>query len=411
MKGVVYTKKLIVIALCLLLTGCQFLPHDDPASFPDRVTTAQTNNVPEVQPNVTEVHPDTTAIRLSNSIDEWEKIFRELPLIGIEVTGGFGKYFCGYDLSVMAGDGSNFCIFDDRGTAVEFNYPDGFEAGAQQGLACADGCLYELRRSYSAQDSIFLVRTDGELNTEIVGEIPYSLDNDDRLRIRPAGDGVIVGRTVETYDYEGGHEAEYTAWLYDPENGLREVIHEKMSEVEGESDTSGVGIFGAGIIGDEIRAVGYGRRDGVLELILLRYSFEGNLLGTKKLADLPEQHYSSSSLYRVADFEAFPIGNGGAVRSGEVFSLYFPGEEVISDLDGYGTLGGRYYMMTSVGEFTTVYDIETGLASSCFNGEFKDVDERIIAADNGFIFDADGKLWFVSNDDIAGLPWEEWDYR
>lgn len=399
-------KKIIALALCLLLTGCQFLPHDGPAEFRDRTTTA---NVPEVQPIVTEVQPKKAERRLNNSIDAWDKIFKELPLTGYMVTGGFGKYFCGYDLSVMAGDGSNFCIFDDTGVKVDVKYPE--EITVQQGLACVDGCLYELRRSYSAENSIFLVRTDGELNTEIVGEIPYSLENDDRLRMRPAGDGVIVERTVETYDYDGGHEVEYTAWLYDPENGLHEVIHEKMDEVEGEPDTSGVGILGAGIIGEELRAVGYGRRDGTLELVLLRYSLSGNLLGTKKLAELPEQHYSGSLIYGVAGIEAFPIGNGGAVRSGKGFSLYFPGEDVISDLDGYGTHNGRYYMMSSAGEFTTVYDIETGLASSCFNGEFKDITERIIDTDNGFIFDADGKLWVVYNDDIAGLPWEEWDYR
>lgn len=394
-------KKLIALALCLLLTGCQFLPHDDPAEFRDRVTTANVH-APEVQPANTEK-------RLSNSIDVWDKILWELPLTGYEVTGGFGKYFCGYDLSVMAGDGSNFCVFDDAGKKVDVKYPE--EITVQQGLACADGCLYELRRSYSAEDSIFLIRTDDKLNTEIVGEIPYSLENDDRLRMRPAGDGVIVERTAESYDYKGGHEVEYTAWLYDPENGLREVIHEKMSEVEGESDTSGVGILGAGIIGEELRAVGYGRRDGTLELVLLRFSLAGNLLGTKKLAELPEQHYSGSSIYEVAGIEAFPIGNGGAVRSGNAFSLYFPSENVIEDYDCYGAHNGRYYMMTGTGEFTVVYDIEIGLASSCFKGEFKDIKERIIATDSGFIFNADGKLWIVSNEDIAGLPWEVWDYR
>ena len=135
-------KKIIALALCLLLTGCQFLPHDDPAEFRDRTTTA---SVPEVQPIVTEVQPKKAERRLSNSIDAWEKIFRELPLTGYMVTGGFGKYFCGYDLSVMAGDCSNFCIFNDTGAKVDVKYPE--EITVQQGLACVDGCLYERRRS------------------------------------------------------------------------------------------------------------------------------------------------------------------------------------------------------------------------------------------------------------------------
>lgn len=338
-------KKLFIIALAaLMLTSCGMWVRDPVEAQEDvpRVTTSNSrkNRAPTA---------DISKLDLEN-------VLKEFPALGnYDIVASFGHYFCGYDYSVMAGDGSNFYYYTSSGDKVE---PEALSEdlsgeilyGLKYSCVSSGGDLYLLTRPFGEEDRLCLVKIDGEgLKAELLGEIPFTLERTILPTLVPIDGGVILTTKETNVDFDVEPFVRYctfTAWLYDDENGFREVISESMSETDA-PDSSGVEVFSVFIKDGELWAVGRGKKDGKNEVAVLRYDLFGNFLGAKRIVNCDESEKLCNMLY-IAQC-AYQIGDGIGV------GIYNGDHAIIKD-GGYTYIENVHNVRNT--EFLLTYELE-----------------------------------------------------
>lgn len=368
-------KRLICFAVCIFLAGCGLLP-DAPEVEPERGTTAREEEV----------------VEFNGEQDIWNMIIDDIRAEGFDVIGSFGRYYYGYDTTVMAGDGSNFCIFDEYGRKADIEWPEWTNGLSRSGWAASYGDLYEVVRQFDDDSSVMLIRINGDdLSVEPLFSIPYDDDTDAdiRLNLRPTDSGVIVEKTVSTYNYLGSSRTvQYTAWIYDRNSGGKEVINETMSYRSSDADSSGVEVIGTFLRDGELHAIGTGIRDGKLELVLCRYSLEGALLGTKKIG---------TPAFTVASSDAILLGDGVALLYNGAVYIMKGGEEWEHRDVRYAYNSDYLIAFNPDSGHGIVYDLESGESVTFAAEEVKGREISIFATEYGFGAVVDGQTFVVKN--------------
>lgn len=338
-------KKFLIIALAaLMLTSCGMWVRDPVEVQEDepRVTTSNSrkNKAPAA---------DISKLDLENVIEEF-------PALGeYDIVAEFGHYFCGYDYSIMAGDGSNFYYYTASGDKVEpvalsEDLSNEILYGLRYSCVASDGDLYLLTRPFGDENRLCLVKIDGEgLKAELLGEIPFTLERTILTTLIPIDGGVILTAKDTDVDFDVDPFVRYctfTAWLYDGEKGFREVINESMSETDA-PDSSGVEVFSVFIKDDELWAVGRGKKDGKNEVAVLRYDLFGNFLGVKRIVNCDESEKLCDMLY-IAQC-AYQIGDGIGV------GIYNGDHAIIKD-GGYTYIENVHNVRNT--EFFLTYELE-----------------------------------------------------
>ena len=253
-KGLVCVKKALIFlaAAALMLTSCK-----KRADIMLRETTAFEN-----------IYENAETI-------DWDKVLPpQNELDNAVLLGGSDEVFCGYDRSVMAGDGGNLTHYDPNGTAIENMpvYGSRDLIGTVRGAGCFDGVLYELATDASAEGKLLLLSVkDGLIFIE--GELSCDL-NDSNISLITDG-GVIVSRKKTEYDGDV-KRTEYTAWLFE-DGEFRKVLYEVSKDDPSQSESEGLEIIDCGIEDGMLKAYGVGRRDGKYDCRICEYTPGGEL--------------------------------------------------------------------------------------------------------------------------------------